>query len=220
MNRTLDIVRIHLVDRRIVLGTALAVVLAVAVMVALSEVFGPEVSTNGLLGGLYAGLAAAQVQTMSRLLPFLLCMGATRRVVYAGTLLFVLAETALVGALLLVARTVEQLTGGWGTGLSTVGSAWLAAGDPFTQWIVYVAPFLAVFPLVLLGSAVAARWGWGGLATGAVLAGAAALAVAIGLPPLLAGLIGLPAAFAVAVPVAIGILFTGAGWFVVRGVTP
>jgi hypothetical protein len=118
----LDIVRLHLVDRRFVLGSLLTVPLFVAlasgvaaVEVAATGSFGRGFAT-GIVAGFYGGAAAVQATSISRLLPFAVAMGRTRREVHLGTLLFGLLLSLVLGALLHLALAVERLTGGWAPG--------------------------------------------------------------------------------------------------------
>lgn len=220
MNRVLDIVRLHLLDRRLVLGTLLVVPLFVALGVGVAAA---EIATTGsfgkgfaigIVGGFYGGIAGVQFTSIARLFPFALAMGRTRREYYLGTLLFVLLEALVIGVVLYVLLLVEQGTGGWGAGLPFLGGSWATVGNPAGQYLVFTAPLLLTFPMVLLGVVVTARWGRIGLITGAVLAGAAAFAALIGTGLLTAGL-GTVVGDTVRL-VAIGAVFAVAGWFVVR----
>jgi hypothetical protein len=220
MNHAIDIVRLQLLDRRLVLGTLLGVLGFVALGVGISAAGiadGGSVGKGfaiGIIGGAYGGVAGAQATSQARLLPFVVAMGRTRRDYYLGTILFVLLETLVLGALLLLLLGVEQLTSGWGAGLRFLGEGWETAGDPVGQFLVFAAPLLLVFPAVLLGVVLVVRWGAPGLIVGAVLAGAAAFAVIVA-----TGLLTIGSAAAVADTVrlvTIGVVFAVAGWFVVR----
>jgi hypothetical protein len=220
MNRALDILRLHLLDRRLVLGTLLGVLVFVALGVGITAA---EIASSGsfgrgfaigIIGGAYGGVAGAQATSLSRLLPFAVAMGRTRREYSLGTVLFVLLETLVLGALLLLFLGVEQLTGGWGADVRFLGAGWETAGDPVGQFLVFAAPLLLTFPVVLLGVVLHVRWGIPGLAVGAGLAGAAAFAVIVATGLLTAGST-VPVADTVRL-VAIGAVFAVAGWFVVR----
>ncbi|MBW0115504.1 hypothetical protein [Pseudonocardia abyssalis] len=220
MTHALDIVRMQLLDRRLVLGTLGGVLLFVALGVGITA---GEIATSGsfgkgfavgIIGGAYGGVAGAQATSLSRLLPFAVAMGRTRRDYYLGTVLFVLLETLVLGALLLLFLGVEQVTGGWGGDVRFLGAGWEMVGNPVGQFLVFAAPLLLTFPMVLLGVVLHARWGLLGLVVGAVLAGAAAFAVVIATGLLTVGAT-IPVADTVRL-VAIGAVFAVGGWFVVR----
>ncbi|GAA3220027.1 hypothetical protein GCM10017691_03980 [Pseudonocardia petroleophila] len=220
MNHAIDIVRVHLLDRRLVLGTLAGVLLFVALGVGITAA---EIAASGsfgrgfaigIIGGAYGGVAGAQATSLSRLLPFSVAMGRTRRDYYLGTVLFVLLETLVLGALLFLFLGVEQLTGGWGGDVRFLGAGWEAVGNPVGQFVVFAAPLLLTLPMVLLGVVLHARWGVPGLVVGAVLAGAAAFGVVVATGLLTIGA-PIPVADTVRL-VAIGAVFAVAGWFVVR----
>lgn len=220
MTGAIDVVRLHLLDRRLVLGTLLGVLVFVAFGVAVTAAdvaaggsFGKGFAI-GIVGGLYAGIAGAQVTAISRLLPFTVAMGRTRRDHYLGTVHFVVLEAVVLGALLLLSLAVERVTGGWGADLRFVEQGWESVGNPVGQFMVFAAPLLLTFPAVLLGVVLFVRWGVSGLVVGAVLAGAAAFAVIVVTGLLTVGTT-IPVADTVRL-VAIGAVLAGAGWFVVR----
>lgn len=220
MTGAIDVVRLQLLDRRLVLGTLLGALAFVALGVALTAA---EVAAGGsfgrgfaigIIGGLYGGIAGAQATAISRLLPLTVAMGRSRRDHYLGTVLFVLLQTVVLGALLLGALGVERLTGGWGADLRFLEQGWESVGNPVGQFLVFAAPLLLTFPAVLLGVVLVVRWGMRGLLVGGVLAAAAAFAVIV-----VTGLLTVGSTIAVADTVrlvAIGAVFAVAGWFVVR----
>lgn len=220
MTGAIDVVRLHLLDRRLVLGTLFGVLVFVAFGVAVTAAdvasggsFGKGFAI-GVIGGLYGGIAGAQATPISRLLPFTVAMGRTRRDHYLGTVLFVVLQTVVLGALLLALLGVERLTGGWGADLRFLGSGWESVGNPVGQFLVFAAPLLLTFPAVLLGVVLFVRWGVPGLVVGGVLAGAAAFAVIV-----VTGLLTVGSTIPVADTVrlvAIGAVLAVAGWFVVR----
>lgn len=186
MTAVLDIVRLHLLDRRLLLGSLLAVPLFVALGVGVTAAeiattgsFGRGFAT-GIVGGFYGGIAAAHAVSITRLLPFTVAMGRARRDFHLGTLLFGLLMAVVLGALLHLALAVEGLTGGWGAGLQFLGGSWEPVGDPVGQYLVLAAPFLLTFPLTVLAAVALVRWGRRGLFA-VVVGGAVVLGVAVGL---------------------------------------
>lgn len=220
MNHTIDVVRMHLLDRRLVLGSVLGVLPFVALGVGL---FAADIASAGsfgrgfaigIVGGFYGGIAGAQATSIMRLLPFTVAMGRSRSSYYLGTLLFVVLESLVVGALLLLMLGVERLTGGWGAGLDFLGSSWEMVDNPLGQYVVFTVPFLLTLPMVLLGIVLFVRWGTAGLVAGGIVAGAAAFGVLVA-----TGLLTFGFGDAVADSarlLGIGVVFAVAGWFVVR----
>jgi len=79
---------------------------------------------------------------------------------------------------------------------------------------VLTAPFLLTFPMILLGTAVYVAWNRIGLLVAAVLAGAVAFGVLVAVGLLTFG--EPPAVYSTSLLVTLGIVFTAAGWLVVR----
>lgn len=220
MTAVLDIVRLHLLDRRTVVGTLLAVPVFVALgigitaaEVAASGSFGRGVAT-GMIGGFYGGIAAGHLTSIMRLLPFAVAMGRTRRDVHLGTLLFTLLMALAVGALLHLALLLERATGGWGAGLQFLGTRWAGVGNPVGQYLVVTAPLLVTFPLVVLVAVVLVRWGPTGLVAAAIIGGIVAFAVLVAV-----GLLTVDAGAAVLITtllVVLGLVAAVAGWGVLR----
>ena len=220
MTAVTDVVRLHLLDRRSILGVVLAVPLFVAFGVALTAA---DVAAQGslgrgfsigIVGGLYGGIAGAQAVAFSRLFTFALAMGRSRGAYAASTLLFVLAESLVLGALLHLALGVEQLTGGWGAGLRFMAGGWTVVENPLGQYAVFTAPFLLTFPLVLLGCAVHARWARAGLLVAAVPAAAVAMLVVIAVGLLTLG--STPPVLRTAMLLALGLVAAAAAWGAAR----
>ena len=220
MTAVTDIVRLHLLDRRLVLGVLLAVPLFVATGVGLTAAdvaaqgsFGRGFAV-GIVGGLYGALAAVHATAFRRLFTFALAMGRSRGAYAAGTLLFVVAESLVLGGLLHLALGIEQLTGGWGADLRFVAGGWAVVGNPLGQYAVFTAPFLLTFPLVLLACAVHARWARTGLLVAAVPAAAVALLVLVAV-----GLLTLDTSapfLRTAMLLALGLVAVVAAWGVAR----
>jgi hypothetical protein len=215
-----DVVRLHLLDRRLLLGVLLVVPLFVAFGVALTAA---DVAAQGslgrgfaigIIGGLYGGLAGAQATGFSRLFAFALAMGRSRGAYAAGTLLFVLAQSLVLGGLLHLALGIEQLTGGWGADLRFMAGGWAVVDDPLGQYAVFTAPFLLTFPLVLLGCAVYARWARAGLPAAAVPAVAVVMLVLVAVGLLTLG--SAPPVLRTAMLLALGLVAVAAAWGAAR----
>lgn len=220
MNAVTDIVRLQSLDRRMLLGTALGVVVFVALGVVLTAVdiastgsFGEGMAV-GIVGGLYGGIAGVQATSITRLLPFTVAMGRTRRDFYLGTLVFVVLESLMLGLALYVFLVVERITGGWGAGLAFLGTGWATVDNPVGQYVVLTAPFLLTFPMVLLGSVVFVRWNRAAVVAAGVVAVVVAFAVLVGVGLLTIG--AGSSTFGTALFVALGVVFAAAGWLVLR----
>ncbi len=220
MTAVLDIVRLHLLDRRLVAGTLLAVPVFVALGVGITAAevaatgsFGRGFAT-GTVGGFYGGIAAVHLTSIVRLLPFAVAMGRTRRDVHLGTLLFTLLMALAVGALLHLALVVERTTGGWGAGLQFLGARWAGVANPVGQYLVVTAPLLVTFPLTVLVAVVLVRWGPSGLVAAGIIGGVVAFGVlvAVGLLTADAG----AAVLTTTLLVALGLVAAVAGWGVLR----
>ncbi|OLT45490.1 hypothetical protein BJF85_18595 [Saccharomonospora sp. CUA-673] len=185
-NRILNVARIQLVNKVMVIGLPLFILLCVfAVNLALFlAVPFPEpedgMAMTGAVISIYIATAIVHVQTMSQTLPFALGMSITRRdfVFAAGAV--VVGQALLYGVVLWVMRLLERATGGWGVNVAMFDLAFMETANPLTQILVFAAPFLFVSFCGLWAGIVFQRWGQLGvwvwiLSFAAVLVGATAV---------------------------------------------
>jgi hypothetical protein len=229
MTRVLDVARIQLVNWPAVLGYPLAVLVAMPLLGLGIDASNGELGSGDhvvfLLPMLWGLVASAHLQTMTQVFPFALGLGVTRRTFALATALVVTAQAALFGLGLLAFGLAERLTGGWGRHARIFEVPALQAG-PVTQWLVFVAPLLAVATLGVLMGIVFQRWRQTGIYLSvfgsiALLAGAGVLATSRDWSPSLGGfLTGQPAlALYAGYPLAAALLFGGAGWLILRRAT-
>lgn len=119
MNRTLNVVRMQLVNKQtylwvpiIVLAGALVITLAIYLIISGAGV------TAAMYGGgaqaplWYFGVVGAQALTLT--FPFSQAMSVTRREFYLGTLLTAAMSAAILAVVFVIGGYIEQATGGWG----------------------------------------------------------------------------------------------------------
>jgi hypothetical protein len=135
MSRTLNVVRMQLVNRQtfiwvplLVLGGALVVTLAVyAILV------GAGIDTPKYGGGAQAPLwvfGAVGAQALTFTFPFSQAMSVTRREFYLGTLLTAAMSSAMLALIFVIGGLVEQATGGWGINGYFFALDWIWASGP------------------------------------------------------------------------------------------
>ncbi|QKJ18006.1 hypothetical protein [Microbacterium hominis] len=119
MSRTLNVVRMQLVNRNtyiwvplMVLGGSLLITLAVYAMIAGAGVPGPLYGGGAQAPLWYFGVVGIQSLTLT--FPFSQAMSVTRREFYLGTLLTAVATSALLAIVFVIGGLIEQATGGWG----------------------------------------------------------------------------------------------------------
>jgi hypothetical protein len=119
MNRTLNVVRMQLVNRQtyiwvplIVLGGSFIITLSVYAILASSDLPGPFYG-GGAQAPLWYFLAVG-VQSLTLTLPFSQAMSVTRREFYLGTLLTAALTAAILAIVFVIGGLVEEATGGWG----------------------------------------------------------------------------------------------------------
>ncbi|RLK52251.1 hypothetical protein [Microbacterium telephonicum] len=152
MSRTLNVVRMQLVNRQtfiwvplIVLGGAFVVTWGIwAVLFA-----------NGVRGEMYGGGAQAPlwyfavvgVQALTLTFPFSQAMSVTRREFYLGTLLTAALTSAILAVIFVVGGAIETATGGWGVGGYFFALQWLWDLGPLMAGVFFFV--LAMFAFVV-----------------------------------------------------------------------
>jgi hypothetical protein len=231
VKQVLDVLRVQLVGSRIRVGiplVALAIVLVVvvAVLAALGPVGPLDGVRSGVLGTFYLTVCAVHMQTTAQTFRLALGLGVTRRAFWAATAALAVLEAAGYGALLVLLRLVERVTGGWGLQVGILRLDGLdGRGAPLAA-LGYAGPVLALVAVGAFVGAVAARWEIVGvywLVLGAlVLGGLGALLIAA-----VDGWAGLvewvvdqsPLALAVTYPLVLAVVLAGGGWLVLRRAT-
>lgn len=164
MNRTLNVVRMQLVNRQtfvwtplIILGAALAISLGIwAILYA-----------NGVREPMYGGGAQAPlwyfvavgVQALTRTFPFSQAMSVTRREFYAGTLLTAALTAAVLAAVFVIGGAIEHATGGWGVGGYFFALDWLWQAGPLMAFAFFFAIAMLTFTIGFGSATIYKRFG-------------------------------------------------------------
>ncbi|MBD8023088.1 hypothetical protein [Microbacterium gallinarum] len=119
MSRTLNVVRMQLINRQtyiwvplMVLGGALLLTLAIYWVIQNAGADGPMYGGGAQAPLWYFGVVGVQALTLT--FPFSQAMSVTRREFYLGTLLTAVLTGAILALLFVVGGLIEQATGGWG----------------------------------------------------------------------------------------------------------
>lgn len=89
----------------------------------------------GALASIYLVVCVIGALIISRLLPFALTLGVTRRSFYTGTALLTLAEAAIFGLALTVLQAIERATRGWGVNMHFFRVPYLLSGPWYLTWL-------------------------------------------------------------------------------------
>lgn len=139
MNRTLNVVRMQLVNRQTYVWVPLIVLvgswlLSVAIF-AMIPYDGPKAG-----GGSFAPLwyfLAVGVQALTRTFPFSQAMSVTRREYFLGTLLTAAVTSAMLSVIFVIGGLIELATGGWGVNGWFFHLDWLWAAGPWGALLVF-----------------------------------------------------------------------------------
>lgn len=206
----------------------LVVVLAVNILIfgSMSDRVRAQAWTGGL-SAIYVVSLFAYVSAATQQLPFLLGLGVRRRDFYVATLAWAVLQSSAFGVVLLLLRLLEDATGGWGLQLRFFGVALLAVDGAAAQVLVYTGPFLLLAAIGLFCGLVLKRWG----ATGMNVLMAVTV-VTVGLCVWVVSLLGAwpdvvswvsarsTVALLAGLPTVAAAAIAGAGYLVVRRVTP
>lgn len=181
LNRSIAVMRMHLVDRVTLFVLPLAIVASSffinAVIWTLVPVDGR--STGGAASLHVFVLIAAQF-AVSRGLPFAMGMGSTRRAFALGTGLTGLVLAGIMGTIYLALQAAERATGGWWLQGNFFHFPWFDQASWPVIWLLFVVSIAAAFALGAWISGAYARWGMPALVVGgplAVLLGGGAVAL-------------------------------------------
>jgi hypothetical protein len=181
MDRVLAVVRVHLVSRAALYWPWAILACAFAVNLAIFGLLGdsiPTRSTGGLMSIYIVFIFSGQ--GISQYFPYALGMSISRTTFYLATSLVTIGLSIAFGLGLYLLSLLEQATGGWGIGLHFYRLAFMNTGNPLTQILMYIVPFLVLGFIGTFCAVVLRRWGANGIYTltiGAIVAfsGVAAL---------------------------------------------
>ena len=164
MNRTLNVVRLQLVNKQtyiwvplLVLFGALALTLAVYALIRSGGASGPMYG-----GGAHAPLwyfLVVGVQALTLSFPFSQAMSVTRREFYLGTLLTAVMTAAILASIFVVGGFIEVATGGYGIDGYFFYIEGLWAAGWWAAWIGYFTIAMLMFVSGFWAATIYKRWG-------------------------------------------------------------
>jgi hypothetical protein len=182
MNRTLNVVRMQLINRQtylwvplLVLGGSFAISLAIYAILSSAGIDVPKYG-GGMQAPLWYFLAVG-IQALTLTFPFSQAMSVTRREFFLGTLLTAALSSAVQAVIVVIGGLLEQATTGFGLNGYFFYLPWMWEAGPLGAGVVF---FTAAMLIFLIGFAAATIYKrFGALAVTAVLVGAGVVLVAI-----------------------------------------
>lgn len=164
MNRTLNVVRMQLVNRATYIWVPL-IVLGGTLVISLT-IFG-LIAGNGADAEMFGGGAQAPlwyfgvvgVQALTLTFPFSQAMSVTRREFYLGTLLTAALTSFVLAALFIVGGLIEQATEGWGMGGYMFYLTWVWSQGAVVAGLFFFALAMLFFVVGFSAATVYKRWG-------------------------------------------------------------
>lgn len=161
MRRTLNVIRLQLINRQtfiwvplIILGSAVVLSVLIYAMI--------PVDTPKYGGGGQAPLwyfFAIGISAMTLTFPFSQAMSITRRDFFFGTLLTAILGSAFMGVLFLIGGAIETLTNGYGVNGYVFYLPWLWEAGPLGAFTVYFTLALFLFVVGFTGATIYKSWG-------------------------------------------------------------
>lgn len=182
MSRTLNVVRMQLVNRQtylwvpvIVLAGALVVTLAIYGIIAGAGVEGPMYGGGAQAPLWYFAVVGAQALTLT--FPFSQAMSVTRREFYVGTVLTAALTSALLAIVFVIGGLIEQATDGWGMNGYFFYLPWVWEAGPAAAALAFFTLAMLFFVVGFWGATIYKRFGTAVLTT--VIFGLALILVAL-----------------------------------------
>lgn len=161
MNRTLNVVRLQLINREtyiwvplVVLGGAFALSLMVFALIPYD---GPKYGGAAQAPFWYFSVVGAQALTKT--FPFSQAMSVTRREFYLGTLLTAALTAALLAVVYVIGGFIETATNGWGVNGWFFALDWVWAAGPLISGVFYFAFAMLFFVVGFWGATIYKRFG-------------------------------------------------------------
>ncbi|WP_336641308.1 hypothetical protein [Microbacterium sp. USHLN272] len=161
MRRTLNVVRLQLINRQtfvwvplIILGSAVVISVLIYAMI--------PVDTPKYGGGGQAPLwyfFAIGLSAMTLTFPFSQAMSVTRREFFTGTIITAILGSAFLGIIFLLGGAIETLTNGYGVNGYVFYLPWLWEAGPLGAFTVYFTLALFLFVLGFTGATIYKSWG-------------------------------------------------------------
>lgn len=179
MRRTLNVVRLQLINRQtfiwvplIVLGSAVLISVLIYAMIPGNE---PKYGGGGQAPLWY--FFAIGLSAMTLTFPFSQAMSVTRREFFLGTIITAILGSAFLGVIFLIGGGIEMLTDGYGINGYVFYLPWLWEAGPLGAFTVYFTLALFLFVLGFTGATIYKSWG----PTVLTIAGVALALVILGL---------------------------------------
>lgn len=170
MNRTLNVIRMQLVNRQtylwvpvIVLGGSLIITLAIYGIIHSAGVAGPMYGGGAQAPLWYFAVVGAQALTLT--FPFSQAMSVTRREFFLGSLLTAGMTSAILSLIFVIGGLIEQATGGWGMNGFFFYLPWIWAAGPAAAGLFFFALAMMFFIVGFWGATIFKRFGTAVLTT-------------------------------------------------------
>lgn len=164
MSRTLNVVRMQLVNRNtyiwvplMVLGGSLLLTLAIYALISQAGVQGPIYGGGAQAPLWYFGVVGIQALTLT--FPFSQAMSVTRREFYLGTLLTAALASALLALTFVIGGAIELATDGWGMNGYFFALPFLWEGGAWTAALGYFTVAMAFFTIGFWAATLYKRFG-------------------------------------------------------------
>jgi hypothetical protein len=168
MKTLVNVARYHMVDRLLYLAWPwgiLAFSFMVNLVIAALAPAGQAGNYTGGLVSIYCFLLVCGALSMTKMLPFGLMMGVSRRAYYLGTALLVAVLGVAYGLALTVLQAAERATGGWGVSLHFFRVPWIMNGPWYQTWATSLVLLVLFFLYGMWYGLVYRRWSLPGLVT-------------------------------------------------------
>ncbi|HWK76797.1 MULTISPECIES: hypothetical protein [unclassified Microbacterium] len=161
MSRTLNVVRLQLINKQTFIWVPLIVLCAAVLMSVLiyAMIPGNEPKYGG--GGqapLWVFFAVG-LSAMTLTFPFSQAMSITRREFFVGTMITAILGSVFMGVLFLIGGAIEMLTDGYGINGYVFHLPWLWEAGPLGAFIVYFTLALFFFVVGFTGATIYKSWG-------------------------------------------------------------
>jgi hypothetical protein len=165
MGRVLHVVRLHLLTWRYLFWPWGVLAAAFAVNLLIFGIAGDaiEVKSTGGLMSIYLVMLIYCTQSVSQNFPYTLGMSVSRRSFYLATALVTTGISITFGLGVYLLSILERVTGGWGMHLRFYRLDFMETGNPVTQILVYIVPFLVLGFIGMFCGVVLRRWGLNGI---------------------------------------------------------
>ncbi|WP_288969752.1 hypothetical protein [uncultured Microbacterium sp.] len=161
MRRTLNVIRLQLINRQTFIWVPLIILgAATAISILIYGMIPDDIAIYG--GGGQAPLwyfFAIGISAMTLTFPFSQAMSITRREFFLGTMLTAIIASTLMGILFLIGGGIEVATNGYGVNGWVFYIPWLWEAGPLGAFVVYFTLALFFFVVGFTGATIYKSWG-------------------------------------------------------------